>query len=290
MAGAGQGLKHSQSESSLEGPEGRVRGGVGYSNPHSLHQRKLCSAKIAGCSLSLPRSSRKVGGYHLVQRNSAFVSEITTSAPLSASIGATPSRSPLQHSSSLPTRWYSPEGGASRGNYSSDHNSSTESSPPGMGVYRDVDLLDERSRQRRTARVRFDRSRRLRQPYSIPLRMCQSMCEDRTSSLADFLTDSAGVGLGLGSMGGGGQLNPLKVLAGSGSGSGSKSSSNSPVKPEGVGGGTLVRSRSIDNLELSRLRLSDSLDSRSQVRERSASQQAIDLDQVSADLRNMHMV
>ncbi|KAK7091929.1 uncharacterized protein [Littorina saxatilis] len=257
MTGSSKGLKHSHSESSLHGPlDAGIRGS------HHHHHRKLCSmgSKMIGCSLSLPRS-RKVGGYHLVQRNSAFVCDISTTRP----------RNPLQHSSSLPARWVSVDG--SVGTYSDQ--SSAESSPPNMGVYRDSDLLDERSRQRRLARVRFDRSRRLRQPYSIPFRMCQSMNEDSTASLTDFLTDS--------------------TSSHSQSQRASKSTTVSPVKQDlegslgaSSGVGVLVRSRSIDNLELAKLRLTDVLEAKTPDSDSGATQ--IELEQVASDLKNLQMV
>ena len=187
----------------------------------------------------------------MVQRNSAFVSDIS----------ATRSRSPLEHSFSLPARWDS-----GVGSYSDK--SSSESSPPSMGYYRDTDLLEEKSRQRRLARVRLVRSRRLRQPYSVPFRMCQSMNEDSTATLNDFLRD----------------VGSLQV---------SKSTTASPVKQDletgtcGVSGvGALVRSRSIDNLELAKLRLTDVLDDK----QSSSTQEAVELEQVASDLKNLQVV
>ena len=187
----------------------------------------------------------------MVQRNAAFVSDISATRP----------RSPLEHSFSLPARWDS-----GVGSYSDQ--SSSESSPASMGYYRDSDLLEDKCRQRRLARVRLVRSRRLRQPYSVPFRMCQSMNEDSTSTLSDFLTD--------------GRSSPV-----------SKSTTASPVKQDletGTGAvsgiGTLVRSRSIDNLELAKLRLTDILDAKPS----SSTQEAVELEQVASDLKNLQVV
>ena len=234
----------SHSESSLHSPQ--------EANPRGSHHhhRKVCSlgSKMIGCSLSLPR---KIGGYHMVQRNAAFVSDISATRP----------RSPLEHSISLPARWDS-------GVSSYSDQSSSESSPASMGYYRDSDLLEDKCRQRRLARVRLVRSRRLRQPYSVPFRMCQSMNEDSTSTLSDFLTD--------------GRSSPV-----------SKSTTASPVKQDletGTGAvlgvGTLVRSRSIDNLELAKLRLTDILDAKPS----SSTQEAVELEQVASDLKNLQVV
>ena len=255
MASASRRPAKSHSETSLYRPlEAEPRGG---------HYRRTCAmgSKMIGCSLSLPR---KIGSYQMVQRNSAFVSDIS---------GA---RSPLQHSSSLPAQWVM-GGDSGVGSYS-EQSSSKSSSPSSMGSYRDSDLLEERSRQRRLSRqklsrmsrFRLDRTRRLRQPYSIPFRMCQSMSEDSTSSLNDFLSDTGS-----------------KV---------SKSTTASPIKPDmeaGAAGGTtsgigsLVRSHSIDNLELARLRLTDVFNAKSTD---SIAPQSADVEQVSTDLKNLQMV
>lgn len=237
------GPSRSHSESSFFQP----RSHNGISRP----SRRFCllGTKMIGGSSSLPR---KLGGYQLVQKNSAYVSDIVTSSPVPGPGLETPA---------FPSNWNSLDSG--RG-------SCSESSPselsPSVAAYRDNDMLEERSRHRRTARVRWDRSRRLRQPYLIPLRMCQSMQEESLTSFCDLLSEP-------------------------GFNQGSKSTSASPVKQEsqpGVGaatcGGGLVRSRSIDNLELARLRLTSALEARSD----QADLQAVD--QVAAGLKNLQMV
>lgn len=94
------------------------------------------------------------------------------------------------------------------------------------------------------------------------------MNEDSTSTLSDFLTD--------------GRSSPV-----------SKSTTASPVKQDletGTGAvsgiGTLVRSRSIDNLELAKLRLTDILDAKPS----SSTQEAVELEQVASDLKNLQVV
>ena len=266
MATSSRGPAQSHSESCLHRPldGGGVRGSLHHQPPHSHHQhhhhRKPCSmgSKMIGCSLSLPR---KIGGYHVVQRNAAFVSDIS----------ATGHRSPLEHSASLPSRWDSGLGGGY-----SDQSSSESPPPPSMGHYRDSDLLEDKSRQRRLARVRLVRSRRLRQPYSVPLRMCQSMNEESVSTLSDFLKDGAGS-----------SSSSLSRV--------SKSTTASPVKQDSEagactasGGGALVRSRSIDNLELAKLRLSDVLGAKPTAS--SSAQEAVELEQVASDLKNLQVV
>ncbi|XP_076456462.1 uncharacterized protein LOC143290822 [Babylonia areolata] len=230
MASASRRPSKSHSETSLYRPlEMEARG---------AHYRRACSmgTKMIGCSLSLPR---KVGNYHMVQRNSAFVSDISAA------------RLPLQHPpQQLPAHWVLPDSGVC--SYS-EQSSSKSSSPSSMGSYRDSDVLEERSRQRRMSRFRLDRCRRLRQPYSIPFRMCQSMSEESTASLNDFLTDAES----------------------------EVSKSTAPSV------GALVRSRSIDNLELAKLRLTDSSDARQTDSSLLSGQE---VEQVATELNNLHMV
>ncbi|KAL8591496.1 hypothetical protein ACOMHN_000511 [Nucella lapillus] len=236
------------------------------SQPRGGHYRRAVSmgTKMIGCSLSLPR---KVGTYHMVQRNSAFVSDISATRP------------PLQHpSSQLPAHWVLPDSGV--GSYS-EQSSSKSSSPSSMGSYRDSDVLEERSRQRRLSRLRLDRCRRLRQPYSIPFRMCQSMSEESTASLNDFLTDSGSSNRVSKST----TVSPIKAEL--------SSSDVSRVAAAAVAGAssvcTLVRSRSIDNLELAKLRLSDNSEAR-QTDGGCFPLVGQDVEQVASDLKNLHMV
>lgn len=250
-SGLTQGLKQSSSESSLYKATAAESPVAAAAVIARAHGRRWLGSK-PGCSLSLPR---KIGAYHMVQRNATYVSDINAG------------RSGSPHSG---CPW---DSGVSS---FSEQSSFSDSSPPcSMGVYRDSDLMEERARQRRMSRFRLDRSRRLRQPYSVPFRMCQSMNEDSTASLQDFLST---------------------ISVSQPSGSGSKSTTSSPVKPEtGVSAmppasGALKRSQSIDNLELSKLRLADSTaDTPPKPTLLARSRETLEMEQVASNLKNMHL-
>ncbi|KAK7487353.1 hypothetical protein BaRGS_00021442 [Batillaria attramentaria] len=239
------GPSRSHSESSFF--QKRAHNGIGRTS------RRFCllGTKMLCGSSSLPR---KLPGYQLVQKNSAYVSDIVTSSTVPT---------PLLENPSFPPTWNSLDSG--RGSYS-ENTSELPPCPSSMVSYRDSDVLEERSRYRRLARVRLDRSRRLRQPYLIPLRMCQSMQEDSLTGVGDLLSEAN-------------------------YSQGSKSTTASPVKQESDQGlGTpscshsLVRSRSFDNLALARLRLTDAIEAKSDQGDPQA------VDQVATGLKNLQMV
>ncbi|XP_025091023.1 uncharacterized protein LOC112562169 isoform X2 [Pomacea canaliculata] len=225
-------LIRSCSESSFESESKKQTassGDISINVNACINSKKINSAPLT--------QSHIVGGYHLVRRNSEFVSSIVTPY----------SRSQLCHWSSLPASW-----------------SYGESSGLNAGWYRDYDIQERV--QRRAARLRLERSRRLRRPYLIPFRMCQSMQDEGATSLADFW------------------LTPSSPSA-----STSKSNTTSPIKQdvEGNMSGTnkLVRSHSIDNLELAKLKLSDTFNGQLELaKERQA------VEQVATGLQNLQMV
>ncbi|KAK6187085.1 hypothetical protein SNE40_006333 [Patella caerulea] len=108
--------------------------------------------------------------------------------------------------------------------------------------------FEEEARQSRLSRIKLARQRRFRKPYNVPGRLYHSMQE------SDIPKD---------------EVSPRHI---------SKSNSNSPNK---LLSGPLVRSKSLDNLDLTRLKLTEfcqeSVDDRQ------------DIDQVSLDLTNLQV-
>ena len=276
------GLKQSSSESSLykavKEEEAATATPSGPASRASCRRWLAMSGKPIGCSLSLPR---KIGAYHVVQRNAAFVSEI------SASRSGYSGRSGSPHSS---CPW---DSGVSS---FSEQSSFSDSSPPcSMGIYRDPDILEERSHENRSRRLRrsffrsdrYSHRRRMRQPYTIPFRMCQSMNEDSTASLHDFLSTM--------NLGQSQETTVTTVTTPPPFSSTPLSPSRSPqpglsaIGGSGSPGTVLKRSQSIDNLELSKLRLAESSVA-GPVRPSllARSRDTLEVEQVAAYLKNFH--
>lgn len=199
--------------------------------------------------LTCGRTSQRLDGHHEFSRDTVFITNSPLPPPLSCSLSVHPRLTTDETVHVL-------------------ENHNAEQSPLAVSEYRNYDILEERSHQRRMARVRLDRSRRLRRPYLIPNRMCHSMMENFSGSLSDVY------------------LGPFQQILPA-----SKSTNTSPTKQGSEmnlvsppPNGTLIRSRSIDNLELAKLRLNDILDNKVEL----GDHQAMEL--VASGLRNLQMV
>ncbi|CAL1538731.1 unnamed protein product [Lymnaea stagnalis] len=215
---------------------------------HRLRSKSESSPNLA--SLGRPN------GYHIVQLDTNFVTNVSDLLPVSDQMS-----SPMI-------------------------NISPQKSEHTRLEYRNPDVLEESVRRRRSvprmSRMRKDRYRRSRCPYKIPNRLCNSMQESDFGSeffencaspflssnstpetIADTLTN---------------RLTEAQLL------SQSKSTTASPVKP--CHDLRLVRSLSAEDLTPIRRRLEQELNE--QARESSKTEQSLDL--MTSQMTNLHMV